>query len=337
MRHESLADTLNALPQRSPSAARLAADVVPPFVAWLEIDPGWVRFEYPFIYGAGRVRVADAAVIDPELDRALLIFEVREARHRDRVRDEFFNLTELRDVTGAYAGILLTTMDLTVRGTVEANLKFGELTPGDLEWLRAALREGFATWHARAAPHGRRRAPPHRGRPGKRPECEAMLQATRDASTNDEKKKSLEGLVRFLIERNDYLRVKYTDVRTASSEIDLVVENRGRSRHTMFDEFGRHFLIECKNWNQPVGAKEVRDFVGKLLKTKIRLGILATRQGVTGSGGGEDALREIHFCFDTLQTAVLVLTEEDFEALCSGIDFHDLLDQKLDRLRFDLP
>jgi hypothetical protein len=338
VRNEGIFEILNGLPRRSPSAARIAADVVPPLVEWLGFDPAWLRFEYAFVYGAQRIRVLDAVLLEPETERPFLVFEVKDGGRRDRRTDAYSELQELLDATGAYAGIWITGTELGTLGRGdEISIRFGTVSPNDLERLRSVLWRDQAQWRDRALRLGRRQPPAQRGRPGKRPECEQRFQATKDALTNDEKKKSLEGLVRFLVEQVDYLRVKYADVRTASSEIDLIVENRGRSRHTMFDEYGRHFLIECKNWSQRVGAKEVRDFVGKLLKTKIRLGVLATREGVTGGGGGEDALREIHFCYDALQTAVLVLTEEDLQALCSGADLHSLLDEKLDRLRFDLP
>ncbi|HET6764619.1 MAG TPA: restriction endonuclease, partial [Longimicrobiaceae bacterium] len=276
MNTDSLVELLNSLPDRAPGPSRLAADVIPGLVEWLGYDPGWVRFEYAYVYGAARVRVADAVLLEPEIDRAFLLFEVRDSRRPIKLvepRSEFY---ELREVAGAYAGIILTPAGVTVFGPeLSFVIEFGKVTLEHLEELRRRLQLGYAWWYERSVMVGPRKPVPRRGRPGQRPECESLLRAVRDAVTNDEKKQSLEGLVRFLIERVDYLRVKYTDIRTASSEIDLIVENRGRSRHTMFDEFGRHFLIECKNWSGNVGAKEVRDFVGKLLKTRIRLGILA--------------------------------------------------------------
>lgn len=338
MRNENIFEILNGLAARSPSSARIAADVVPALVEWVGFDPSWIRFEYAFVYGAQRVRVLDAVVLEPETERPFVVFEIKEGGRRHRGVDGYAQLQELLDATGAFAGIWLTVTGLVTVGMDETvTINFGAVGPNDLEPLRSVLQRAHAEWRQGALRLGRRPPPARRGRPGKRPECEQRLQTIIDAVTNDDKKKILEGLVRFLVDQVDYLLVKYADGRTASSEIDLVVENRGRSRHTMFDEYGRHFLIECKNWSQRVGAKEVRDFVGKLLKTKIRLGVLATREGVTGESGGEDALREIHFCYDALETAVLVLTEEDLVALCSGADLHSLLDQKLDRLRFDLP
>lgn len=340
MRSEKLPDILNSLPERAPTPARLAADVIPLLSEAFGFSREWVRFEYSHVPRLSTAAVIDAAIVDPERERPIVVFEVKARPFLSRWgEDDFRQLDGIVASTGAMAGVLLTYSGMIILGPeIRLEFVFGSTTAEDLDNLQVQLRRLHSQWLLQTALLGPRRPPSRPGRPGDRPECERRLQAVREAVTNDDKKRSLEGLVQFLIGRTDNLLVKYTDLRTASSEIDLIVENRGKNkRHTMFDEFGRHFLVECKNWSSPIGAKEVRDFVGKLLKTKIRLGVLVTRKGVTGSDGGEDALREIHFCFDVLNTAVLVLADEDLEALCAGADLHDWLDKKLDRLRFDLP
>jgi hypothetical protein len=139
-----------------------------------------------------------------------------------------------------------------------------------------------------------------------------------------------------LFEGLTFARVKYRNLQTASSEIDIVVENVGNDRRTFFDEYGRYALVECKNWDRPVGAKHVRDFVGKLHKSQVRLGFLFAINGITGVNCGEDALREVNLAFDASQTLVIVLAEDHLEAIANGACFDELLDAEVDRLRFDL-
>jgi len=163
-----------------------------------------------------------------------------------------------------------------------------------------------------------------------------QLQSVLLARTNDEKKKSFEGLAKLLFDGISFLSCKYTDLRTASGEIDIVVQYHGWKKLTVFDEFGRYFLVECKNWKSSVGAKQVRDFIGKLQKAKLRLGVLFARNGISGAHGGADALREIHAAFDAHRLYILVISEEDLKAIEHGTNFYLILDRKIDNLRFDL-
>jgi hypothetical protein len=163
-----------------------------------------------------------------------------------------------------------------------------------------------------------------------------LLEATISAKTNEEKGKTLEELTAFLFNSIPFLKVKYRNLHTASSEIDLVVQYEGWHKPTIFEEFGRYFLVECKNWQSSIGAKQVRDFKGKLEKTKTRLGFLFARNGVTGVHAGADALLEIHSAFDAKDMFIVVISEEDLQLINTGINFYDILDEKIDYLRFSL-
>jgi hypothetical protein len=134
----------------------------------------------------------------------------------------------------------------------------------------------------------------------------------------------------------DGVRVKHRNLRTASSEIDLVLEADPRTCPLLFSDFPRFSLVECKNWNDPAGAPEIRDFVSKIEKSRCKLGFLFSRNGVTGQNRGADALREIRFAADRLGVFVLVVAEDDLDAVVRCSKFSDLLDQKYDKLRFDV-
>ena len=81
----------------------------------------------------------------------------------------------------------------------------------------------------------------------------AALAAVKSARTNQQKKQSLEGLAKLLFQGIPFLSFKYSNLRTASAEIDLVFLYRGFKETTVFDELGRYFLVECKNWEDPLG------------------------------------------------------------------------------------
>ncbi len=162
-----------------------------------------------------------------------------------------------------------------------------------------------------------------------------QLELVTTAHTNDEKKKSLEGLAKLLFEGIPFLSCRSCDIQTSSSEIDIIVEYHGWNKPTIFDEFGRFCLVECKNWKSAVGASQIRDFKGKLEKTRVKLGIIFARNGVTGADDGTDALREIRSFFDRNGIYILVVAEEDLEIVRHGSNFYKLLDEKMFRLRFE--
>ena len=163
-----------------------------------------------------------------------------------------------------------------------------------------------------------------------------LLEATISAKTNKDKGETLEELAAFLFNSIPFLEVKYRNLQTASSEIDLVVQYKGWHKPTIFDEFGRYLLVECKNWQSSIAAKQVRDFKGKLDKTKIRLGFLFARNGVTGAHAGADALLEIYSAFDAKDMFIGVISEEDLQLVNTEGNFYDILDEKIDNLRFNL-
>lgn len=164
-----------------------------------------------------------------------------------------------------------------------------------------------------------------------------LIAQVETASTNQDKGRSLEDLASLLFSDVPSLHCKYRNLNTRSSEIDLVIEYRGSKLNIpLFDELGRYCFIECKNWSSPVGVAPVRDFLGKLRKSKTQLGILFAKNGITGEGTGLDALREIQSAYDRDGTFLLVFSLADIKQVKNGADFIALLDQKSDNLRFDL-
>jgi hypothetical protein len=163
----------------------------------------------------------------------------------------------------------------------------------------------------------------------------AALAKTKKARTNEQKKQSLESLAKLLFQAIPFLSFKYSNLRTASAEIDLVFLYKGFKETTVFDELGRYFLVECKNWKDPVGAKHVRDFVGKMKSSKVKLGVLVAPKGVTGDCDSADALREIHRTFDQDGLFVIVIAEELLNLIEKGGNFYDLLEYEIESIRFD--
>lgn len=167
-------------------------------------------------------------------------------------------------------------------------------------------------------------------------QIESLIAQVEAATSSQDKGRTLEELAAFLFSSVPSLHCKHRNLRTRSSEIDLVIEyQKSTFSIPLFEELGRYFFIECKNWSSPVGAAPVRDFIGKMLKSRTRLGILFAKNGITGEGTGLDALREIQSAYDRDGIFLLVLSLSDLGEIKNGGDFIALLDLKSDKLRFD--
>jgi hypothetical protein len=108
-----------------------------------------------------------------------------------------------------------------------------------------------------------------------------VLQAQTGVSSN-ERGQALEDLACHLIECipgiADSIRnpVDYAE----GGEIDILFANRQRDNGLWF--LPTVFLVECKNWQQPVGSQALRVLVDRLRERACTLGILVSANGITG-------------------------------------------------------
>lgn len=161
-------------------------------------------------------------------------------------------------------------------------------------------------------------------------------EAVRKAKTNQEKKKSFEELAEFLLSSITALKLREKNLITSTSEIDLVFENGYLSSKTIFDDFGRFILVECKNWSKPVGVGEVRNFFTVMDHTRAKLGIYFSKNGITGREDSFDALGVIKNEYSKNGRFLIIISQEDIQRLLLGDDFYQMIDQKVFKRRFDL-
>ena len=96
-----------------------------------------------------------------------------------------------------------------------------------------------------------------------RSQCRDLLVACDKATKPSEKGRLLENLTEVLLTANRHFELVSKRVSTGDEEIDLVVKNN-IDRPFWNALQSPLFFIECKNWKAVVGAKELRDFEGKL-------------------------------------------------------------------------
>ena len=122
----------------------------------------------------------------------------------------------------------------------------------------------------------------------------------------------------------------------SSYETDIVVRNLNRTGNLTAELLGRHFLVECKNWESPVGVKDVGYFLYRMRLTHAKFGVLLAKAGITGDEIGEKAARSlIRKAFHEDGSICVILDEEDLVSLAHGqASFWPILLERVERVRF---
>jgi|GEM_PF-3942156 len=111
----------------------------------------------------------------------------------------------------------------------------------------------------------------------------------KDEDNVKKKGKYLENFFTDLIRNDSNFEIHEINLRTESEEIDLIVVP------TKISPFWAQIsapmiLIECKNWREKVGAKEIRDFAGKIMnrpRMLCNIGFFVTISGFTKDANKE--------------------------------------------------
>ncbi len=111
-----------------------------------------------------------------------------------------------------------------------------------------------------------------------------------------------------------------------SQEIDVTVSNAGVS--IGMKVFPTALLVECKNWDDPVGVTAVTDFIFKLMAKYVDLGIIVAANGITGDKQQLTAAYQRIAIAQSKGHRVLILTLEDLKAVKTTGDFESLLINK---------
>jgi hypothetical protein len=141
-----------------------------------------------------------------------------------------------------------------------------------------------------------------------------LLDEVRQAQTNDEKGESLEFLAELLFGRIRGLEIIDRDLRTSAEEIDLLISNE--SDEPFWLNLGNPFLVECRNWEKRVGAKEIRDLKGKMGSRGVKTAFLLAKNGVSGNNYKDaqliirEALKDDKY--------IIVVEDSDLQNIASG-------------------
>lgn len=121
-------------------------------------------------------------------------------------------------------------------------------------------------------------------------------------------------------------------------ETDLVVPNHHPTSNLAVELFGRNIIVECKNWETPVGVQHVGYFLHKIHLMHASFGVMFAKQGITGNSSNDDeraARQLIRRTFHEDGTLCVVITKHDLERLRDReITFYHLLIELADEFQF---
>jgi hypothetical protein len=101
-------------------------------------------------------------------------------------------------------------------------------------------------------------------------------------------------------------------------------------------EFGRYFVCECKDWQEPAGTTEFAKFCRVLDSVKAKFGILFSKTGISGRRSGDDATREQLKVFQDRGIIIVVIDESDLNDIGTGRNLISLLRTRYESVRLDL-
>lgn len=156
-----------------------------------------------------------------------------------------------------------------------------------------------------------------------------FLRRADEATNSFEKGKALEDLVCYLFGKVPGIEITLRNQMNSFSteEIDIGLWNAAPPKGFYF--FPHVFLLECKNWNQPVGSSEVSYFAGRLRHRACQCGILIAANGITGVASDLTAAHYEVAMALSQGTRILILTRNEIEKLTDTVELVHLIKRKV--------
>jgi len=163
----------------------------------------------------------------------------------------------------------------------------------------------------------------------------SLLKSTKDAVSNDAKGKSLEILMAYLFLTCNGFEVLH-NLKSMDSQHDLLIRNLNTT-DPILSEFGKYLFVECRNIEDRVDAKAIRDFTAKVIQASCNSGILIAKSGITGDVEGNGARMAILKNYQRHDVVIVSLTLNQLENLIDQrLSLIDLLVHEYEKVRFDL-
>jgi predicted DNA-binding ribbon-helix-helix protein len=160
-------------------------------------------------------------------------------------------------------------------------------------------------------------------------ESRRWMDKVRTASTNKEKKESLEMLAKTIFSSHPDVEHIKRDLRTHTGEIDLYFKvKKGPLLGYFEDASNSIFAVECKHEKKAMSADAIRVFLSKLLEQQLNHGVIVAAKGITGKPGW-DGYGVLQNFFMMHGVKVVIFTLEDFENIIEGESLTGIWERKL--------
>ncbi|MGV9972857.1 restriction endonuclease [Nocardia beijingensis] len=153
-------------------------------------------------------------------------------------------------------------------------------------------------------------------------------QAANPANSTHARGRAYEDALAYIFESVPGCQVQRNSLnRFHSEEIDIAVMNfKPENGLRALPEI---FLIECKNWREPVDSATVSTFATKLRHRSCKLGILIAANGVTGNPYEKTAAYQAASNALQEKIRILLLTTDDLCSVRSHQDVVNLIHRRL--------
>jgi len=145
-----------------------------------------------------------------------------------------------------------------------------------------------------------------------------------------QKGKALESLAAEIFKSIKGLKILKVNARLHAEELDILLKNDITVGFWRFA--GSPIVVECKNWSQKVGAREISVLFDKMvsLGPKACTGILIAPHGVTGDSHS-DAVLKVR---EKRQQGrdIIILEQADLEEIARGVHPAEVIDKKWEQL-----
>lgn len=161
---------------------------------------------------------------------------------------------------------------------------------------------------------------------------EILIDEVENANSSREKGKTLETLIAELFTTIPGIKIYRKNIVNIqrSEEIDIVLWNEKLGNGLSF--LPNILLIECKNWNSPIGSREISVFKEKLVVRSCDYGFFIAANGITGDS---EELSSAHNKISSALQAgirIIVITLDEIKQIHSVTFLLDLIKEKICQL-----
>lgn len=154
---------------------------------------------------------------------------------------------------------------------------------------------------------------------------------------------ALEKLVKYLLEISGGIFEVDCNLRTSTNEIDDLITLTPTGKillgHNLINKRFDNFLGECKNYHTSVGVTYIGKFCSLLLTNNVKMGILFSYHGISGTGWnhGSGLVKKFYLHKENLDERFCIIdfSFKHFNSIYEGKNLLEIIEEQLCSLQFD--